>query len=189
MRPRPYRETTSLFCGLLFSDRAVLSEAVSGLQDIFGPYLLASEPFAWDFSGHYDAELGRPVLRSFLFFPPQFDPSLLPDAKLLAISLEERLSLNARRRVNIDPGFLALSKVVLASAKNYSHRIYLGKGIYGELTLRCVKDRFEAMPYTYHDYRDERTLSVLLQARSLLKLLSAPVMLEDDQVVPVYRLF
>lgn len=174
MRPRPYRETTSLFCGLLYSERAVLTETITALQDLFGPFLFASKPFPWDFSHHYDNELGSPVSRSFVFFPPQFDPSFLSDVKLATIGLEDRFAQDGRRRINVDPGYIAPSKVVLASAKNYSHRIYLGKGIYGELTLSCLKGRFEPLPYTYYDYRDARTLEIFVRVRSLLKDLTAP---------------
>ncbi|MFN3467301.1 MAG: DUF4416 family protein, partial [Candidatus Brocadiales bacterium] len=50
---------------------------------------------------------------------------------------------NPGRPVNIDPGYLTSSKLVLASTNDYSHRIYLKKGIYAEVTLRYVKGAFE----------------------------------------------
>ena len=58
-----------------------------------------------------------------------------------------------RRRVNLDPGYVDQAKLVLATTKDRQHRLYLGRGIYGEVTLRFTGGRFEPWEWTYPDYR------------------------------------
>ena len=88
---------------------------------------------------------------------------------LISHDIEKTFSLDGRRQINIDPGYVTLAKVVLSSKKNYSHRIYLGKGVYGELELFYKDGRFNPLPYTYYDYRDDTVLPIFLKARDLLK--------------------
>ncbi len=85
--------------------------------------------------------------------------------------IEDAFSLNGKRRINLDPGYLTLAKIVLVSTKNYSHRIYLKKGIYGEVTLIYYKEygTFKPNLYTYRDYQDKAHIDVFMQARELLK--------------------
>ena len=97
------------------------------------------------------------------------DPSTLADIKLLTNDIEAIYSQNGKRRVNLDPGYITLAKIVLASTKNYSHRIYLGKGIYAELALFYKNHQFIAMPYTYNDYKDQTYLVMFMKVRNLLK--------------------
>jgi hypothetical protein len=76
----------------------------------------------------------------------------LADIKLVTNALEQARAADGRRRVNIDPGYLLLERFVLATGKNYSHRIYLGRGIYADLTLIYRQGAFRALPWTYPDY-------------------------------------
>ena len=77
------------------------------------------------------------------------------DIKLSTNRLEQSLSVNGKRTVNIDPGYLTPARVVLASTKDFGHRLYLGRGIYGEVTLMYQKKEFRPLPWTYPDYRSE----------------------------------
>jgi hypothetical protein len=85
------------------------------------------------------------------------------------MQMEKKYSVNDSRLINLDPGYLTLAKTVLASRKNYSHRINLGKGIFAELELFFRHGQFNPMPYTYADYRDKRFLGFFTTARELLK--------------------
>jgi len=79
-------------------------------------------------------------------------PAHLPDWKIFATFLEERFSLGGRRLVNLDPGYVARERLVLATGKNYAHRIYLNQEVYGDLTLLYEQGKFQALPWTYLDY-------------------------------------
>ena len=104
--------------------------------------------------------------------PPCFGWSGLSGFSTLALSKEAspgRL-LDARRcyrPINLDPGYLASSKLVLASTKDYSHRTYLKKGIYAEVTLKYAKGAFEPLPWTFPDYRSKGYIDFFTETRTL----------------------
>ena len=67
--------------------------------------------------------------------------------------------------VNLDPGYMLHERFVLASGKNFSHRIYVGRRIYADLTLIYTKGRFQTLPWTYPDYTEQNMLTYLEQVR------------------------
>lgn len=168
-------EKALLFLALLFASREIITAALPALKKRFGDVLIESPDSAWSHSHYYDQEIGTPVIRRFIFFRSLFDASTLPDIKLETNALECIFSENGNRRINIDPGYITSSKVVLASAKDYSHRLYLGKGIYGEVALYFQGNRFNPMPYTYQDYKDQKGLDMFISARKELKKLTGSV--------------
>jgi hypothetical protein len=166
-RSRP--EEAVIFVGSLFSSPGVFAAAVPMLQKRFGDTFYESPSLPWNYSSYYNEELGTPLLRTFLFFDAVVDPACLVDAKHATSELEGKFSTDGKRRINLDPGYLTLAKVVLASGKNYSHRICLAKGVFCELELFYEKGRFNPLPYTYFDYRDKAFLGIFTDARMLLK--------------------
>lgn len=162
-------EEPILFIGTLFSDKKIFDDVFPILRDNFGTILFQSTTQPWKYSDHYNEELGTPLYRNFIFFDGIIDPSILADIKLLTNDIEAIYSRDEKRQINLDPGYITLAKVVLASTKNYSHRIYLGKGIYAELALLYKNQQFITMPYTYNDYKDHDYLSMFMEVRTLLK--------------------
>jgi hypothetical protein len=162
-------ESGLLFMGTLYSDPDLFSRSKEILQKIFGEILFTSPPSPWDYSLYYKDELGWPILRQFIFFRDLIDAGSLPGIKLKTNEIEEELSCNDKRGVNLDPGYLTLAKVVLASTKNYSHRIYLGEGIYGEVTLVYQDNTFKPHLFTYRDYQDRGCIDLFVSARATLK--------------------
>lgn len=162
-------EAAIFFIGALCSSDEILAAAFHELGRQFGETLLESPLLPWDYTDYYAKELVPPVFRKFIFFERLVDASTIVDAKLAAMNVEDRFSLEGTRRINIDPGYMTLAKVVLASRKNYSHRIYLGRGVFAEVELFYRDSTFNALPYTYPDYRDQRFLGIFEEARSLLK--------------------
>ncbi|MCH7754248.1 DUF4416 family protein [candidate division KSB1 bacterium] len=57
------------------------------------------------------------------------------------------------------------AKLVVASAKNFAHRIYLGRGIYGDLQLRYCQGAFVENECPYPDYKSEPILQFLEKTR------------------------
>jgi len=159
-------EKAVFFTGLLFSDNAVFHDILPYLTNQFGDVLYQSRVLDWTHTSYYDKELGAPIFRNFIFFDSVIDPYSLTRAKLETTKLETLFAVDGKRRINIDPGYLTLAKVVLASLKNYSHRIYLGSSVYAELELFYKDGRFNSMPYTYYDYKDEATINIFTEARS-----------------------
>ncbi len=162
-------EEAVIFVGSLFSSPEVFAAVVPVLRRRFGDTLYEGPSLPWNYSSYYDEEFGKPLFRNFMFFDAVVDPLCLADAKRATTEVEDEFSTEGKRRVNLDPGYLTLAKVVLASGKNYSHRICLAKGVFCELELFYEKGKFNPLPYTYFDYRDKAFLRIFTDARKLLK--------------------
>jgi len=162
-------EPAVLFIGTLYSDAEIFKRSKEIIEENFGDILLESPSTVWEYSSYYKDELGWPLFRQFIFFKNLIDPGILSDIKLKTNEIEDTLSSGGRRRINLDPGYLTLSKIVLASTKNYAHRIYLGKGIYGEVSLLFKDGIYNSYLYTYRDYRDKTSIDIFMNARELFK--------------------
>ncbi|MDP2755290.1 MAG: DUF4416 family protein [Nitrospirota bacterium] len=162
-------EPSLLFIGTLYADPGTFNHSKEILEKNFGDILHTSPSIPWDYSSYYKDELGWPLFRQFIFFENLIDPGILADIKSKTNEIEDALSSEDKRRINLDPGYLTLSKIVLASTKNYAHRIYLGKGIYGEVTLIYKDGTYNPHLYTYRDYQDKTSIDIFMNARALLK--------------------
>ncbi len=143
--------------------------AEAALAERFGPvdYRSASIPF--DYTRYYAPELGDTILRRFAAFAPLIDPGTLADVKVWTNALEQAWAADGgTRRINLDPGYMTLAKLVLATTKDHSHRIYLAQGIYAEVTLTYRNRDWHPCPWTYPDYRSEAYRHILHDIRALL---------------------
>lgn len=168
--PKP-PEKAILFVGTLFSKNEYYFQAIQSLGKFFGEVIMESPLIKWDFSDYYKKEIGEPIYRRFIFLKNLIEQENLSDIKLTTNDIEKSLSSDGKRNINLDPGYLTPAKIVLASTKDYSHRIYLKDGIYGEVTLIFRQGRFVPHINTYRDFQDERYLRLLMIARKLLFLL------------------
>ncbi len=137
----------------------------------FGPVDYESEPLAFDHTDYYGPELGAPLLRRLLGFERLVPLDGLKDLKLATNELERRFARpDGTRRVNLDPGLVTLERLVLASGKNFTHRVYLGGGIWADLTLIYNKRRgWVTLPWTFPDYATEDMTRRLTALRTLYK--------------------
>jgi hypothetical protein len=161
-----------LFVATLWPEEECLLQSLPLLEQSFGEIAMESPSLRWDFSDYYREELGEPLSRKFLFFRKLIDPGDLAQIKLKTNTIENSLARDGRRGINIDPGYLTPAKIILASTKDYSHRIYLRDGIYGEVTLIFRKGAYVPHLNTYRDYRDERYHHIFMLGRTLLSLLA-----------------
>ncbi len=135
------------------------------MTDRFGAIDMVSLWFPFDFTTYYAPEMGSPLFRRVLAFKTLIQQTGLVDIKLATNEIERAYSAGGKRRVNLDPGYLVHERLVLATGKNYSHRIYLDKGIYADLTLTYRRGAFEALPWTYPDYAHYHLMSFLERVR------------------------
>jgi hypothetical protein len=163
-------ERSLLFIGTLFSNEDYYVKAIQSLERIFGEIVMESPPVRWDYTDYYKKELGEPIYRRFLFFKRLVEQNSISTIKLITNEIEKNLSTAGKRNINIDPGYLTPAKIVLASTKDYSHRIYLKDGIYAEVTLIFKNGMFVPHINTYRDYQDEKFVNVFMMARKLLSL-------------------
>jgi len=165
-------ESALLFVSTLYRDADVFEQSEEILENSFGDTLYISPTLPWDYSSYYRNEIGEQLCRQIIFFKNIVDSELLVDIKLKTNEIESALSLDGRRQINLDPGYLTLAKVVLASTKNYAHRLYLGKGIYGEITLIYKDETYSPHIFTYRDYQDKSHIDIFIEAREMLKRMS-----------------
>jgi hypothetical protein len=144
----PVKLIASLFTG----DLSLLAAARSALVCLFGPTDFESDLLTFDHTDYYTPEFGPGLQRQILAFEQLVSPADLPAIKRKTNELERSLTEGEERRVNIDPGYISLGKMVLASTKDHAHRLYLGQGIYAEITLTFQRGRFRSWPWTYPDY-------------------------------------
>ncbi len=165
-------EPAIFFVGLLAAGRRELAGAAEALGREFGPPDRGSAVWPFDGTDYYREELGPGPVRAFLAFPGAFPPDGLAGRKLLTNRLEKELASSLGgpwpRPVNLDPGYLTPAKLVLASAKNFSHRIYLSDGIYAEVTLQYKKGGFRTLPWTFPDFASGRYDAFFLELRKSL---------------------
>lgn len=152
---------------MLCADPAVQDQVQQILERKFGDTLLVSPLSEWDHSLYYKDELGWPLFRQFIFFKNIIDPETLADIKVKTNEMEDAFSVHGKRRINLDPGYLTLAKIVLASTKNYAHRVYLRKGIYGEVTLFFQDGIYRPNIFTYRDYQEKSCVDMFMRAREL----------------------
>ena len=160
-------ENVYLVSAVCFREDMVLQNVFDILEAKYGRISYTSEKIKFEHTTYYSEEMGETLYKQYVVFERYIDPALLPDVKHLTNALEEQFSDNGKRTVNIDPGYIELAKLVLASTKNFSHRIYIGNGIYGDVQLYWQHGRFVSNPWTYPDYKDPRVLGFFENIRNL----------------------
>jgi len=148
-----------LFVGVLTSTPQILPEIEERLLKLFGTIDLRSEQFPFDSTHYYDEEMGHPIYRYFLSFSDLINPSEIAEVKMKTNDLESAFAReysNVQRPVNLDPGYLEQSKIVLASTKNFYHRILISGGIYAEVTLHYEDGEWRILPWTFPDFKSGR---------------------------------
>jgi hypothetical protein len=147
---------------ILCSREDDFASAFSEAEGQYGPADFISEPFPFHFTDYYEREMGKDLWRRMVGFESLVSPEQMVAIKLWTNGVETR-NFNERggRRINLDPGYLAGSKFVLVTGKDYSHRLYLGEGIYGEITLIFQKGGFSPLPWTYPDYSSQPLLGII----------------------------
>lgn len=163
-RPLP-PHPAKLVIGMLLRERELFAEMAAVLAARFGPPDLVSPWLAFGYTAYYEQEMGAPLWRRLLAFSGLLPQEGLAQIKLETNALEQAYAAEGRRRVNIDPGYLLLERFVLATGKNFSHRIYIGRGIYADLTLVYRRGGFQPLPWTYPDYADAPLSGFLTRVR------------------------
>ena len=158
-----------LVCGILYHDEVWLVPCLRDLVERFGEIDFRSATLPFEYTDYYFEEMGKPLVRVFVSFLRLFDSEALLDAKLFTGELEGKYggSSGGRRVINLDPGYLNGSAFVLATSKNYAHRIHLGKGVFAQQELLFERKRTRTLDWTYPDYRSFEYQDVLRRIRQI----------------------
>ncbi len=165
-----------LFIGMLTARPELFASCAGNLCERYGPIEYESPARPWDITDYYREEMGSGIQRKFLFFERTMDPGLLPAIKQFTNSLERAHGVpentRLRRSINLDPGYITEAKVVLASTKDFSHRLYIGDSIYAEVTLRYQAKERSFLPheFTFPEFRAQAYLDLFNRMRDSLRL-------------------
>lgn len=145
-----------LFFGVMFYDKDLLDKAINALVKEYG--VVEKESFEYDFvkyTSYYEEEMGKKIIKKFLIFKKEIDEEGLVSVKKFITSIEEKYSDSGKRRINIDPGYVSSSKVVLASFKKKDFKKDLGEGVYAHEVLTLKDGKVKHYWHTFKDYREE----------------------------------
>ncbi len=156
------------FCALMWTCDDHYQKAINLLEQKFGETLGQGPVYpVTDFTQYYQKEFGPDLKKQLLVFEPPVPLDHFHEIKLWSQALEYQLAdpQSENRVINLDPGYLGPSQLVLFSTKGYSHRIYQGHGIYAEVTLLYMHGQFKKLPWSYPDYTWKPNLSFLKKMR------------------------
>lgn len=155
-----------LFAAVMISDKGVWSNILDKLENLYSKSDLQMDWYSFHHSDYYKEEMGEGLSKRMISFSDLIWAEKISDIKLTTNDLEKDFSKDGKRIVNIDPGYLTASKIVLATTKNYSHRIYLGRGIFGDVHLKYQKHQFQANEWTYPDYKEPLVIDFFEKVRN-----------------------
>jgi hypothetical protein len=166
--PKP-PNPAKLVIGVIIQDKSLLVSILDELAEEFGDHDLISPWFDFNYTDYYKHEMGDPLFRRVMVFKPLIHQEDLVGVKIATNKIETKYHNGTHRKANIDPGYLLLERFVLATGKNYAHRIYIGKGIYADLTLLYEKGKYQTLPWTYPDYAQSDIQNFLIKVREKYK--------------------
>lgn len=158
-----------LLFSVLYRDEKDFERAVRMIAERAGEVERVGGPFPFDRTDYYEKEMGTPLFRRFLLAAAAVRREDLAQAKLGAWAIENALSRDGKRAVNIDPGLLTEENIVLATGKRYAHRIYLRDGVYADLSLVFAKGEYRPLPWTYPDIASPTIRSFLAELRGSIQ--------------------
>jgi len=160
-----------LICGMISGEVGLFDAAAQVMAASFGPVEALGEIMDFDFTHYYDAVMGSPLYRRFVSFVGPHSPDSLADGKIRTNAIEAEFAAAGRgsgpaRPINLDVGYVEAAKLVLASMKNFSHRIYLRDGVHAEVTLMFRRGLWESLAWTFPDFRSGRYDAFLTNVRN-----------------------
>ncbi|GAB4255747.1 MAG: DUF4416 family protein [Deferrisomatales bacterium] len=152
-------ESCTLTVGVLLAAGVDRQEVLRTLGEVLAPVEAVSPPIPFEGATYYEGEMGPGILRFHAALGGLWDPEALAEVKGRTGALEARWARHGRRRVNLDPGWVNASQLVLATGKPAGYRVYVGRGVYAEVEYVFSHGSFRPLPWTYPDYREPAALA------------------------------
>jgi hypothetical protein len=166
---KPFTQV-KLVCGIIASQDRYFKRAEERLVELYGSVDKESPLFEFNLTNYYEKQMGKNLKRKFLSFDSLLLPERLSEIKLRTNELEKeiRKEFQAMQRiVNLDPGYLTPSALVMATVKDFAHRIPLRDGIYAHLELLFSKKEVRILSWTYPDYKTEGYQKFFMEVRQI----------------------
>lgn len=162
-------QAVQYFASIIFKEKNHLVDAKDNILQLVGNIQEETTTMPFSKTDYYEREMGSDLIRIFVLFETLMQRDVLSDIKIITNDIETLLAKNDARTVNIDPGYMSLENIVLATPKGYAHRIYIGKGIYGDLTLIYNTGTYRPLEWTYPDYGGDDIIALFNRWRGFLK--------------------
>ncbi|HGJ66822.1 TPA: DUF4416 family protein [bacterium] len=158
-----------LIVGMIATDAEIFLSAENILSQKFGNMDFTSEIIDFNYTDYYKKEMGENLLRKFITFERLIKPEEIVEIKIYTNEIEEEFLREGtnNRKLNLDPGYITAAKLVLATTKDYIHRIYLRDGIYAEVTLEMKGNSFCPWKWTYRDYQTDKYIAIFNNIRQM----------------------
>jgi hypothetical protein len=159
-----------LIVGVISAEPAVFEKTEHALVVLYGPTDLTSPVFSFNLTDYYESQMGRNLRRLFLSFANLVPPDELGPIKIKTNALEDKIGRDVphlHRAVNIDPGILTASALIMGTAKNFAHRVPLARGIYAHLELLFKRNKVQCLEWTYPDFKQPGYQEFFLAARRI----------------------
>jgi len=166
---RNFPQKVKFMCGFIYQIEKFYNKTVTIMKEKFGPIDYETDVFPFRLTRYYNEEMGTPLYRRFVSFKNLRNSESFVKIKLHCINIEKKMSVRGRRKINIDPGYINMARLILFTTKDFSHRIHMGKGIYAEVTLRYIKGEFEDFDWTYPDYKSDQCKQFFMDIRNIYK--------------------
>lgn len=163
-RPQPVQAVM----GVIYADGEDLAPLESRLAAELGEIDARSEAFDFDATDYYEEEMGAGLKRIFYGFKDLIDPADIVDIKLRAAAIEEDMSRDGKRSVNLDPGYMDFNKFILVSAKFLAQKIYMTKGVYADPTIYYDRG-WKVYDWAFPDFRSGRYNDFFSEVRKSYK--------------------
>lgn len=157
------------FASILFRENEDLLKALDMLSVQIGAIEKQTPVVPFLHTNYYEKEMGKGLMRTYTLFGALAERESLPEIKLITNEIEQSFASERKRNVNIDPGYVALEHVILATTKGYAHRVHLKNGIYADLTLMYRNGTYRPLEWTYPDYAEAQTISLFIHWREHYK--------------------
>jgi len=162
-------DPVKLLLSIIYNDSEAAEACTKSMIDEYGPSDYNTRELGFKNVSYYEKEMGSPLVRRFFFFKQLVDPGSLPDIKLFTNSLEAEYEKDGMRTVNLDPGYMSMGNLVLASCKFVGHRPYIRDGIYADLALIYECGTFKKLKWSYPDYASPEMIDYLNRIRQAYK--------------------
>lgn len=165
--PKPF-SLVKLVCGIMAAQDRVFELSLERLGKVFGPIDARSLRHDFTLTEYYRRQMGSGLKRMFVSFERLIRPESLSEVKVRTNALESEIQgefPGSARPVNLDPGYLSTAALIMATTKDFSHRIPLQNGIYAHLEFLFERRGARFLPWTYPDFRDGRYNDFFLDVR------------------------
>ncbi len=166
------KDPAKLIVSCFFKEDRWLLHALDHLVNRFGSVERRVGPLYFTMSDYQRSQAEGEMKKVMLDFRDLVPRESLASLKVRCHEIEMQLlrqaqdeNVIASRPINLDPSHLFTDKFIVSSSRDKPHRLYLGHGVFGELTLMIRQGHFESLPWTYADYLEPEVLNFLSGAR------------------------